>query len=126
MLLYFLTCVYMLLASAILLFQKYRSALAFIMDLRYPIINYKRVNNTLVLLGLVLASLNLFFPFNPGPVFIGDLSSCVMCVFISIYYFIIARENTNIEKLNTIGVKIGYVILLLTSIHIIYPSCVLL
>ena len=126
MLIYFLTSLYILLGSGLLLFNRYRSHLSFLMDLRYSIINYKIVNIIFILIGILLGLGKIFFPISPGPIILGDLSVSIICFLLSIYYFILANDNANLQEFYKIGAKVGYVILVFAILHIIYPSCILL
>ena len=126
MLIFFLTSLYMLTGSAILLFNKHRAFLSFIMDLRFSILNYRAVNTVVVLLGVILALLNIFYPLSPGPSILGDLVPAIISLVLAIYYYILSKDNADIEQIYKTGEKLGYIILFFSIIHIIYPSCILL
>lgn len=130
---YFLSIVFLILSSFILLLDYYREELSFLLRFRALMRESKKVQFIYFISGIGVAVLMLFFPVYPGPMLLGDFIPA-MAVLLNSFYFIVAFSEKNKERgLAFNGTKLeerkklaGIISLLIAFLHFLFPSFVLI
>lgn len=122
---YLLTEIYLILSALLLLLDFYRSELSFLLTLRHLIITSFRLRTGLFVAGLVLALLQLIFPIDPGPRFLGDLIPALATLLVAFWYNGFGKEDVKKSRISGSGRTRGYLLLALALIHFLFPMAVL-
>ena len=123
---YLLSVVYLVLASGLLLVDKYGSTFFFLINLK-TFYNSKKLTQIICLsVGAVILLGVVFFPVNPGPMVLGDLLPAVNLAIV-LFYFVRKVGKTDIvdfnnEKRNALG----FITLGVALIHLLFPSIVII
>ncbi len=125
--LYFLTLVYLLFTSLLLIAPSYDKSLIFILKVKNILISRLHWLNFYFLCGLLIGIMNLAFPISPGPAILGDFIPSMTiigsAIFIRYYQYSLNEANPiKIKKERTIG----FFILFVAVLHFIFPSIVLI
>lgn len=123
---YLLSVLYLVLASGLLLVDKYGSRLFFLINLK-TFYNSKKSTQIICLSAGALILLGvIFFPVNPGPMVLGDLLPAVNLAIV-LFYFLRKVGKTDIvdfnnEKRNALG----FITLGVALIHLLFPGIVII
>ncbi len=123
---YFLSVSYMLFSSLLMLLDKYRSQLSFMLYIRHKILSRKHYRLFFASSGVFLGLLLLFFPVSPGPMIIGDIFPSVICFALALYYFKLNGEDIKKSTLYSDNKISGFMLLAFTLLHFLFPMLVLL
>ena len=97
--LYLLSVVYLVLASGLLLVDKYGSTFFFLINLK-TFYNSKKITQIICLsVGAVILLGVVFFPVNPGPMVLGDILPAVNLAIV-LFYFVRKVGKTDIVDFN--------------------------
>lgn len=150
---YLLVIVYMLLGAGLLLVDEYGGHYLLLIRLRNAVGSSLWIQLVLILIGLLLVGLKIFFPVPPGPVLLGDLVP-VFCTLVVVMYHVTQmvkgnqhgafgrsrrkgtaeeRPPTDEDMLGKTGSLIelhkrnlGFLILGASVLHFLFPGAVLL
>ena len=123
---YLLSVVYLVLASGLLLVNKYGSMVFFLINLK-TFYNSKKLTQIICLsVGAVILLGVVFFPVDPGPMVLGDLLPAVNLAIV-LFYFVRKVGKTDIvdfnnEKRNALG----FITLGVALIHLLFPGIVII
>ncbi len=130
---YFLSVIYLSLASMLLLLDSYREQLAFLLRFRAVLREDKRAQYIFFISGILVSVLALLLPVSPGPVILGDFIPAVTIALESFYFLVSYGEKNRDRGLSFSGIKLeerrrnaGYASAAIALIHFIFPSFVLL
>ncbi|MCI7606079.1 MAG: hypothetical protein MSS69_04920 [Spirochaetales bacterium] len=130
---YFLSILYLIISSLMFLQNKYRLQLSFVLRFSSYLISNKKALNIFTLSGAVVFLIVLFFPITPGPMILGDLVPALMILYETLYFYIVygmedtkkEREYINFSKEGR-KVALGWISLIIATVHFVFPSFVLL
>lgn len=123
---YLLSVLYLVLASGLLLVDKYGSTVFFLINLKTFYNSKKLIQIICLSVGAVILLGVVFFPVNPGPMVLGDLLPAINLAIV-IFYFMRKVGKTDIvdynnEKRNALG----FITLGVALIHLLFPSIVII
>ena len=123
---YLLSVLYLVLASGLLLVDKYGSTVFFLINLKTFYNSKKLIQIISLSVGAVILLGVVFFPVNPGPMVLGDLLPAINLAIV-IFYFMRKVGKTDIvdynnEKRNALG----FITLGVALIHLLFPSIVII
>ena len=123
---YLLSVLYLVLASGLLLVDKYGSRLFFLINLK-TFYNSKKITQiiclsvgALILLGVV------FFPVNPGPMVLGDLLPAINLAIVLLYFLRKVGKADIVDYNNEKRNALGFITLGVALIHLLFPSIVII
>ena len=123
---YLLSVLYLVLASGLLLVDKYGSRLFFLINLK-TFYNSKKITQiiclsvgALILLGVV------FFPVNPGPMVLGDLLPAINLAIVLLYFLKRVGKADIVDYNNEKRNALGFITLGVALIHLLFPSIVII
>ncbi|MBR1938401.1 MAG: hypothetical protein IJ836_05560 [Spirochaetales bacterium] len=123
--LYVITLIYLFLAASTALYDSYRRLFAFVFSFRLRLHSDKLFRNFIIILGPVLTVLNLLFPQDPGPRYLGNLVPAFACFYSAYFYIKYIKGGDARDILNPSPVK-GYLLLTITVLHFLFPYLVLI
>ena len=127
---YFLSVSYLILSSLIILPEKWKRQLSFLILFREKLREEKSARRLYCLAGMAIGLGSLLFPVEPGPRIVGDFIPSFFVFFLSLMiYFIYSdkREDAYVESLRTERYeRIGKVSLSVALIHFLFPFLVLI
>ena len=123
---YLLSILYLVLASGLLLVDKYGSTVFFLINLKTFYNSKKLIQIICLSVGAVILLGVIFFPVNPGPMVLGDLLPAINLALV-LFYFVRKVGKTDIvdynnEKRNALG----FITLGVALIHLLFPSIVII
>lgn len=123
---YLLSVLYLVLASGLLLVDKYGSTVFFLINLKTFYNSKKLIQIICLSVGAVILLGVIFFPVNPGPTVLGDLLPAINLAVV-LFYFVRKVGKTDIvdynnEKRNALG----FITLGVALIHLLFPSIVII
>ena len=123
---YLLSVLYLVLASGLLLVDKYGSRLLFLINIKNFYIAKKRTQIICLVIGAVILLGVVFFPVEPGPMVLGDLLPALNLAVV-LFYFLrkVGKTDTvvfNNEKRNALG----FITLGVALIHLLFPGIVII
>ncbi|MBR4427307.1 MAG: hypothetical protein IKS77_06350 [Spirochaetales bacterium] len=123
---YLLSVLYLVLASGLLLVDKYGSTVFFLINLKTFYNSKKLIQIICLSVGAVILLGVIFFPVNPGPMVLGDLLPAINLAVV-LFYFVRKVGKTDIvdynnEKRNALG----FITLGVALIHLLFPSIVII
>ena len=123
---YLLSVLYLVLASGLLLVDKYGSTVFFLINLK-TFYNSKKLTQiiclsvgALILLGVV------FFPVNPGPMVLGDLLPAINLAVVLFYFMRKVGKTDIVDYNNEKRNALGFITLGVALIHLLFPSIVII
>lgn len=125
---YFISVIYLLFASCLLLVDKYGSSMLFLINLQSFYNSRKQIPVIFMVLGLCLSIALVIVPMDPGPVVLGDFIPAVN-ILVLVFYFLknYNKENSSAVHFNNPKKNaLGYVTLGVCVIHFLFPKIVLL
>ena len=123
---YLLSVLYLVLASGLLLVDKYGSTVFFLINLKTFYNSRKLIQIICLSVGAVILLGVVFFPVSPGPMVLGDLLPAINLAVV-LFYFVRKVGKTDIvdfnnEKRNALG----FITLGVALIHLLFPSIVII
>ena len=123
---YLLSVLYLVLASGLLLVDKYGTSVFFLINIKNFYNAKKSTQIICLVVGAVIMLGIIFFPVNPGPMVLGDLLPAVNLAIV-LFYFVRKVGKTDIvdfnnEKRNALG----FITLGVALIHLLFPSIVII
>ncbi len=126
---YFLSIAYIVFSALIILPEKWKRTLSFLILFRSRLREVRRSRWLYFLSGFLIGLGTLLFPVAPGPRIIGDFIPAFFVFFLSLMIFFIfsdKREDAYIESLRTERFeRIGKISLAAAFIHFLFPFLVL-
>ncbi len=125
---YFVSVVYLLFASCLLLVDKYGSRMLFLINLQSFYNSKKQIPIIFMVLGFLLAVVLVIKPMEPGPMVLGDFIPAVN-ILVLIFYFLKNYNKGSGDVVHFNNPKknaLGYVTLGVSVIHFMFPKIVLL
>lgn len=125
---YFISVVYLVLASCLLLVDKYGPSMLFLINLQSFYRSRKQYPVIFIVIGLVVAAALVFFPMDPGPMVLGDFIPAVTTLVV-VFYFLRAYNSKTDSVVNFNDAKrnaLGYVSLGIAALHFLFPFIVLI
>ncbi len=125
---YFVSVVYLVLASCLLLVDKYGSSMLFLINLQSFYRSRKQYPIIFMSLGVIVAAALVLVPMEPGPMVLGDFIPAFTTLVVVFYFLKLYNSKTdavvsfNDAKRNAIG----YVSLGVATLHFLFPSIVLI
>ena len=125
---YFISVVYLVLASCLLLVDKYGPSMLFLINLQSFYRSRKEYPVIFIVLGLVVAAALVLSPMDPGPMVLGDFIPALTTLVVVFYFLRVYNSKTdsvvsfNDAKRNALG----YVSLGVAVLHFLFPSIVLI
>ncbi len=125
---YFISVVYLVLASCLLLVDKYGPSMLFLINLQSFYRSRKEYPVIFIVLGLVVAAALVLSPMDPGPMVLGDFIPALTTLVVVFYFLRVYNSKTdsvvsfNDAKRNALG----YVSLGVAALHFLFPSIVLI
>ncbi len=130
---YFLSIIYLIFSSLLLLLDYHREQLAFLLRLRSMLRDNRKAQQIHFISGLAISILLLFFPISPGPMILGDFIPSIVIAFESFYFLISYSDKNKDRGLSFNGTKLevkkrnaGYASLIVALLHFLFPSFVLI
>jgi len=134
---YFLEIVYLIFGSLLLLSDTHGVKYPLLLSLRYGFRNKKWLRVLLVAMGCILTILSIFVPYEPGPVFLGDLVVTITMFVLTLWYIAATRhpvgadeEKTVLDEAKTYIERnkeiFGFFVAIVALVHFLVPMSVLL
>lgn len=125
---YFVSVVYLVLASCLLLVDKYGPSMLFLINLQSFHRSRKQYPVIFIILGVVVAASLVLFPMEPGPMVLGDFIPAFTTLVV-VFYFLKAYNSRTDAVVSFNDAKrnaLGYVSLGVATLHFLFPSIVLI
>ena len=123
---YLLSVLYLVLASGLLLVDKYGSTVFFLINLKTFYNSRKLIQIICLSVGAVILLGVVFFPVSPGPMVLGDLLPAINLAVV-LFYFMRKVGKTDIVDFNNEKRKaLGLITLGVALIHLLFPSIVII
>lgn len=125
---YFISVVYLVLASCLLLVDKYGPSMLFLINLQSFYRSRKQYPVIFIVIGLVVAAALVFFPMDPGPMVLGDFIPALTTLVV-VFYFLRVYNSKSDSVVSFNDAKrnaLGYVSLGVAALHFLFPSIVLI
>ncbi len=123
---YLLSVVYMLFSSLLMLLDKYRSHLSFMLHIRHKILSQRNYRTFFAFSGAVLGVCLLISPVAPGPRLVGDIFPAISCFVLAVDFLKVIGEDLINSTLYSDNEISGFVLLGVTLLHFLFPMLVLL
>lgn len=123
---YFLSILYLLLASCLLLVDKYGTVFFFLINFKNFFISKRRIQIIAFILGALIAVGVVVFPISPGPVILGDILPAVNIIVVVLYFMRqMGREESVADFNNGKRNALGFVTLGVALVHFLFPGIVI-
>ena len=123
---YLLSVLYLVLASGLLLVDKYGSTVFFLINLK-TFYNSKKLTQIICLsVGAVILLGVVFFPVNPGPMVLGDLLPAINLAVVLFYFMRKVGKTDIVDYNNEKRNALGFITLGVALIHLLFPSIVII
>ncbi len=126
---YFLSIAYIVFSSFVILPERLKRQLSFLILFRAKLREEKKARRMYFLIGFLIGLGTLFFPVSPGPRIIGDFIPSFTVLFLSLMILFIysdKREEAYVESLRTERFeRIGKASLIVALMHFLFPFLVL-
>ena len=125
---YFVSVVYLVLASCLLLVDKYGPSMLFLINLQSFYRSRKQYPVIFIILGVVVAASVVLFPMETGPMVLGDFIPAFTTLVV-VFYFLKAYNSRTDAVVSFNDAKrnaLGYVSLGVATLHFLFPSIVLI
>jgi hypothetical protein len=139
---YLSSIIYLLIGSAILLVDQYGGRYLLLLRLKNFAISSVQTSAGFVVIGLLLTILKIVFPIPPGPPLLGDLIPSLALFSLSLYHFtLLLRQKKSVKGvrnphqevfhktgslIETHKKNLGFTILVIASLHFLFPQAILL
>ena len=123
---YLLSVLYLVLASGLLLVDKYGSTFFFLINLK-TFYNSKKITQIICLsVGAVILLGVVFFPVNPGPMVLGDLLPAINLAIVLLYFVRKVGKTDIVDFNNEKRNALGFITLGVALIHLLFPRIVII
>ena len=123
---YLLSVLYLVLASGLLLVDKYGSMVFFLINLK-TFYNSKKLTQIICLsIGAVIMLGVVFFPVEPGPMVLGDLLPAVNLAVVLLYFVRKVGKTDIVDFNNEKRNALGFITLGVALIHLLFPGIVII
>lgn len=125
---YFVSVVYLVLASCLLLVDKYGPSMLFLINLQSFYRSRKQYPIIFMSLGVIVAAALVLVPMEPGPMVLGDFIPAFTTLVV-VFYFLKAYNSRTDAVVSFNDAKrnaLGYVSLGVATLHFLFPSIVLI
>ena len=123
---YLLSVLYLVLASGLLLVDKYGSTVFFLINLK-TFYNSKKFTQIICLsVGAVILLGVVFFPVSPGPMVLGDLLPAINLTVVLFYFMRKVGKTDIVDYNNEKRNALGFITLGVALIHLLFPSIVII
>lgn len=123
---YLLSVVYLVLASGLLLVDKYGSTFFFLINLK-TFYNSKKITQIICLsVGAVILLGVVFFPVDPGPMVLGDFLPAINLAIVLLYFVRKVGKTDIVDFNNEKRNALGFITLGVALIHLLFPSIVII
>ena len=123
---YLLSVLYLVLASGLLLVDKYGSMVFFLINLK-TFYNSKKLTQIICLsIGAVIMLGVVFFPVEPGPMVLGDLLPAVNMAVVLLYFVRKVGKTDIVDFNNEKRNALGFITLGVALIHLLFPGIVII
>ncbi len=125
---YFVSVVYLVLASCLLLVDKYGSSMLFLINLQSFYRSRKQYPIIFMSLGVIVAAALVLVPMEPGPMVLGDFIPAFTTLVV-VFYFLKAYNSRTDAVVSFNDAKrnaLGYVSLGVATLHFLFPFIVLI
>ena len=123
---YLLSVLYLVLASGLLLVDKYGSMVFFLINLK-TFYNSKKLTQIICLsVGAVIMLGVVFFPVEPGPMVLGDLLPAVNLAVVLLYFVRKVGKTDIVDLNNEKRNALGFITLGVALIHLLFPGIVII
>lgn len=125
---YFVSVVYLVLASCLLLVDKYGSSMLFLINLQSFYRSRKQYPVIFMSLGVIVAAALVLVPMDPGPMVLGDFIPALTTLVVVFYFLKLynARTDAVVSFNDSKRNALGYVSLGVAALHFLFPSIVLI
>ena len=125
---YFISVVYLVLASCLLLVDKYGPSMLFLINLQSFYRSRKQYPVIFIVIGLVVAAALVFFPMDPGPMVLGDFIPALTTLVVVFYFLRVynSKSDSVVDFNDAKRNALGYVSLGVAALHFLFPSIVLI
>ena len=121
---YLLSVLYLVLASGLLLVDKYGSRLFFLINLKTFYNSKKSTQIICLIVGALILLGVIFFPVNPGPMVLGDLLPAVNLAIVLLYFLRKVGKTDIVDYNNEKRNALGFITLGVALIHLLFPGIV--
>lgn len=125
---YFISVVYLVLASCLLLVDKYGPSMLFLINLQSFYRSRKQYPVIFIVIGLVVAAALVFFPMDPGPMVLGDFIPALTTLVVVFYFLRVynSKSDSVVDFNDAKRNALGYVSLGVAALHFLFPFIVLI
>ena len=123
---YLLSVLYLILASGLLLVDKYGSTVFFLINLKTFYNSKKLIQIICLSVGAVILLGVIFFPVNPGPMVLGDLLPAINLAVVLFYCVRKVGKTDIVDYNNEKRNALGFITLGVALIHLLFPSIVII
>lgn len=124
---YLLSVLYLFLWSGVLLSFRYGTKILILINLRNIFEESGRNRKLSVVVGVCIVLGLSFMPLDPGPSFLGDLIPALTVLVLVIYQVLNPLDKVDgYSEDGSKGIILGYISFVVASIHLLFPSIVLI
>ena len=123
---YLLSVLYLVLASGLLLVDKYGSTVFFLINLKTFYNSKKLIQIICLSVGAVILLGVIFFPVSPGPMVLGDLLPAINLAVVLFYFMRKVGKTDIVDYNNEKRNALGFITLGVALIHLLFPSIVII
>lgn len=123
---YLLSVLYLVLASGLLLVDKYGSRIFFLINLKTFYNSKKSTQIICLVVGALILLGVIFFPVNPGPMVLGDLLPAVNLAIVLFYFLRKVGKTDIVDYNNEKRNALGFITLGVALIHLLFPGIVII
>ena len=123
---YLLSVLYLVLASGLLLVDKYGSTVFFLINLKTFYKSKKLTQIICLAVGAVILLGVIFFPVSPGPMVLGDLLPAINLAVVLFYFMRKVGKTDIVDYNNEKRNALGFITLGVALIHLLFPSIVII
>ena len=123
---YLLSVLYLVLASGLLLVDKYGSRLFFLINLKTFYNSKKSTQIICLIVGALILLGVIFFPVNPGPMVLGDILPAVNLAIVLLYFLRKVGKTDIVDYNNEKRNALGFITLGVALIHLLFPGIVII
>ena len=122
---YLFSVLYLVLASGLLLVDKYGSRLLFLINIKNFYIAKKKTQIICLVIGAVILLGVVFFPVEPGPMVLGDLLPALNLAVVLLYFLRKVGKPDTVVFNNGKRNALGFITLGVALVHLLVPGVVI-
>ncbi|MCR5760495.1 MAG: hypothetical protein K6F82_00595 [Sphaerochaetaceae bacterium] len=124
---YLLSELYLFVWTAVLLSYRYGTKVLILINIRNIFENSSRNRIISLVLGVIIVLGLCFMPLDPGPAFLGDLIPALTVLALVLYQVLNPLDKVDgYGEDGQKGIVLGYISFAVASIHLLFPSIVLI